>query len=115
MDSMLVTETTCDEIKNIIVSLKNSSSGWDDIHSKVLKRSYIYYIQVLTHIFNLSLTQGIFPQELKLARVIPLYKNEDKILIINYRPVSVLPLFSKILERLMFNRLEMFINKHDIN
>ena len=56
-----------DEIKNIIVSLKNSSSGWDDIHSKVLKRSYNYYIQVLTHIFNLSLTQGIFPQELELA------------------------------------------------
>ena len=114
MDSMLVTETTCDEIKNIIVSLKNSSSDWDDIHSKVLKRSYNYYFQVLTHIFNLSLTQGIFPQELKLARVIPLYKNEDKMLINNYRPVSVLPLFSKILERLMFNRLEMFINKHDI-
>ena len=90
MDSMLVTETTCDEIKNIIVSLKNSSSGWDDIHSKVLKRSYNYYIHFLTHIFNLSLTQGIFPQELKLARVIPLYKNEDKMLINNYRPVSVL-------------------------
>ena len=50
MDSMLVTETTCDEIKNIIVSLKNSSSGWNDIHSKVLHSGISAHFQ---------LTQGV--------------------------------------------------------
>ena len=63
---------------------------------------------------NLSLRYGIFPAELKIARVIPLFKSEDPGCFSNYRPVSVLPLFSKILERLMYQRLLSFINKHNI-
>ena len=67
-----------------------------------------------THSVNFSLSQGIFPQELKTAKVIPLYKSGDKKLMNNFRPVSVLPVFSKIYERLMYNRLIAFINKHNI-
>ena len=61
---------------------------------------------------NLSITQGIFPKQLKLAKVIPLFKSGDPMTFSNYRPVSVLPLFSKILENLMFTRLLSFINKY---
>ena len=51
---------------------------------------------------------------MKLARVIPLYKSNDPMMFSNYRPVSVLPLFSQILERLMYNRLLSFIDKHKL-
>ena len=60
---------------------------------------------------NLSITQGVFPHELKVAKVIPLFKSNDPMVFSNYRPVSVLPLLSKIFERLMYNRLLSFVNK----
>ena len=63
---------------------------------------------------NVSLSSGMFPEELKVARVIPLFKSSDAMLFCNYRPVSVLPHFSKILERLMYNTLISFINKHKL-
>ena len=63
---------------------------------------------------NLSLAQGIVLMEHKIAKVTPLFKNDNKKFVNNYRPVSVLPLLSRILERLMYNRILTFINKHDI-
>ena len=63
---------------------------------------------------NISLLIGVFPSELKIARVIPLFKSGEPHKFSNYRPVSVLPLFSKILERLMYSRLLPFTNKHNI-
>ena len=114
VDSIYIEGVSSDEIKNIIISLKNSSPGWDDIHAKVVKNTYRSYISCLTHIFNLSLNRGVFPNELKIARVVPIYKNGDKMSFSNYRPISVLPLFSKILERIMYNRILNFINKHNI-
>ena len=62
----------------------------------------------------MSLLKGVFPSELKIARVIPLFKSGESNKYSNYRPVSVLPLFSKILERLMYSRLLSLINKHNI-
>ena len=67
-----------------------------------------------THVTNLSLAQGIVPLEHKIAKVTPLIKNDNKMYVNNYRPVSVLPLLSKILERRMYNGIVAFINKHDI-
>lgn len=63
---------------------------------------------------SLSLEQGFFPDEMKLAKIIPLHKSGDTSNIINYRPVSVLSLFSKLLEHLMYNRLIDYINKHNM-
>ena len=111
---MYITETDHYEIKNILCSLNNSSPGWDDIHAKIVKASYLYYINPLCHIYNLSLKQGVFPSEFKIAKVISLYKNGNKLLVNNYRPVSVLTFFSKILERLMYIRLISFVNKQKI-
>ena len=59
----------------------------------------------LKHIFNLSLETGIFPNEMKIARVSSIFKKDEEFLLTNYRPISVLPCFSKLLERLMYNRL----------
>ena len=63
------------------------------------------------HICNLSFSKGVFPDAMKIARVIPLFKSGDKHVFTNYRPVSLLPQFSKILERLFNNRLDSFIEK----
>jgi hypothetical protein len=113
-NSMYMHDVEADEIKKVISSLNTGSPGWDDIHAKVLKSSFHLHIVPLLHIVNLSFTQGIFPNELKIARVVPIYKNGNNILFNNYRPVSVLPVFSKVFERLMYSRLLSFIQKHDI-
>ena len=68
----------------------------------------------LTHICNLSFQKGVFPTELKIANVVPIYKSGDEMIFTNYRPVSVLPVFSKLLERLMYNRLIGFINANNL-
>ena len=68
----------------------------------------------LKHIFELSLSQGIFPEKLKLAKVTPIYKNDEKIDLGNYRPMSVLHCFSRILELLMYNFLFKYVTKNNI-
>ena len=60
---------------------------------------------------GLSLSKGVFPDAMKIARVIPLFKSGDKHVFNNYTPVSLLPQFSKILEKLFNNRLDSFIDK----
>ena len=113
-EQMVVEPVVEDEVESIIKSLKDGSPGWDAISSQVVKTTYRSFIQPITHIVNLSLMTGIFPTELKIARVTPLFKSADSTLFSNYRPVSVLPLFSKILERLMYTRLLSFLNKHKV-
>ena len=112
--SFYINPTTETEIISLIKLLKNGSSGYDSISATAVKNTATAFITPLTHIMNLSLSSAIFPEELKIARVIPLFKSGYAMLFCNYRPVSVLPLFSKILERLMYNRLISFINKHNL-
>ena len=66
------------------------------------------------HIFNVSLQNGTFPDELKIARVTPLFKNGSDSDLGNYRPISVLPCFSKILEKIMYNRLYKHLSDNNV-
>ena len=82
---------------------------------------YDYFIRLsdnivtqLSYIFNLSLQCGVFSDEMKLAKVIPLYKNGDNTIISNYRLVSLRSVFNKILEKIMYNHIMDFVNKHDV-
>ena len=68
----------------------------------------------LAHICNLSFQVGVFPAEPKISNVVPIFKSGDEMIFSNYRPVSVLLVFSKLLERLMYNRLLEFINDHKL-
>ena len=63
-------------------------------------------------IFNLLLKTDTFPDIMKIARICPIFKSGDKELIVNYRPISVVPAFSKISERLLYSRLFAFLNLH---
>lgn len=113
-ESLYMQPTDNMEIETIIRLLNNASSGYDDIQAKIIKNTYKCYVPVLVHLVNLSLLQGSFPDELKIAKVIPLFKSGDEKLIKNYRPVSVLPFFSKIFERVIYKRIFEFINRHGL-
>ena len=92
----------------------NKSAGHDDIGNYIVKKVAKEICHPLTIIFNLSLSTGIVPDHLKIAKVIPIYKKADADIFSNYRPVSVLPCFSKILERLVFNRCIKFIDDNNL-
>ena len=96
LESMVIAPVVEEEVRSIIKSLKDSSAGWDAISSRVVKATYSCFLTPLTHVVNVSLLNGVFPSELKIARVIPLFKSGEPRNFSNYRPVSVLPLFSKI-------------------
>ena len=80
----------------------NRSTVYDNISFGVLDKP-------LLHIFNLSLQTGVFPDKLKIARVIPLFKGGENYKLGNYKPISVLPCFSKILEKVMYNRFYKYL------
>ena len=111
-ESIFITPTTNDEILTLILSLKISAAGSDGISPKVVKHVAPYICDPLTFVFNLSLEEGTVPEALKAARVVPVFKNGDRKDVSNYRPISVLPCFSKILEKLMFTRLHKFLIDH---
>ena len=77
------------------------SPGHDNIGNNIIKRIAKEISKPLAIVFNLSITTGKVPNQLKSAKVIPIYKKDDAEIYSNYRPVSVLPSFSKILERLI--------------
>ena len=68
----------------------------------------------LKHLFNLSIENRIFPVKMKFAKVIPLFKNGDAGNITNYRPISVLPCFSKVFEHIMYNWLYKYLCEEKI-
>ena len=77
------------EIITIINTLKNSAPGNDEMPASILKQCIETYIDPLTYLVNLSINQGVFPDELKVAKGLPIYKSDDKQLIHNYRPISL--------------------------
>ena len=95
------------------MSLKSSAPGYDDICSSILTMSLPFICTHLTYISNLSLQEGVFPDELKIANVIPLFKSDDPKLFNNYRPVSLLCTVSKAFERIVYNRLLSFLDELD--
>lgn len=102
---------TTEEIIKIINNLDpNTSSGIDNINTKIIKCVKSSRIDELTRCINNCLDSGIFPSNLKIAKVSPIYKSGTKFDPSNYRPISVLPVISKIFEKVIYNRLEKYLN-----
>ena len=94
--------------------MNNSKSN--DIYGisvKLIKIVSPFVSKILTNIFNETFLQGIFPDKLKYARVTPIHKGGSKLLLNNYRPISILPLFSKILEQLMQKRIIKYLHNNN--
>ena len=103
------------EVANLIHKMSTSkASGPFSIPSKILKEFDVFFVPLLTKIINKSFKEGVFPSNLKCAKVIPIYKKGDKTQCPNYRPISLLSNVSKIFERIMYNRLETHLNSNSI-
>jgi hypothetical protein len=113
--TIFIHPVTEDEVVCVAEGLKDKlSADYDDIPVSLIKKCITLVKKPLVHIYNISLNSDVFPNVWKIAKVIPLYKKGDRSDYKNYRPISVLPVFSKMLERVMFNRLITFvIKKHD--
>lgn len=103
------------EVYRVIMDLPNKfSSGLDEIPTYILKRIASDISGPLAHIINECFITGQFPDKLKAAKVVPIYKKGDKQDVKNYRPVSVLPSVSKVFERVIYERMITFVNRHNI-
>ena len=113
--SFFMEPTDPGEVQQIITSLKpKNSAGHDNISSKVLKYLKTSISIPISHIINKSLISGKVPQNLKLAKIIPIYKAKEKTSMNNYRPISLLPSVSKLLEKIVHYRLYKFLKKQNI-
>ena len=112
LEEKLITDVELNKTLQILKTRK--SSGYDDISSNVTKHISPSIFDPLRYIFNLSIEKGIYPDQLKIAKVSPVFKKSDTTLRDNYRPVSVLPCFSKILERIIYSRLYSFFSENNI-
>ena len=112
--SMFMTPTSKSEIERIITKLPNKKSkGHDDISNILLKRLKASISHPLEIVFNKSLQEGFFPESMKQADVIALYKSKEKHLVNNYRPISLLVTISKILEKIVYTRTYNFLCNTD--
>lgn len=102
------------ELCNIVSSLKNTSYGKYSIPVKIFKKVIGYLSVHLAKLINISFCTGNFPNILKIATVTPIFKSGCKCSICNFRPISVLPLVSKIFEKTLCNRLVNYLNKFNI-
>ena len=108
-------ELTSEEFESAFKTLKtNKANGYDDINSNVVKDVYKELTEPLFHICKLSIRSGVFPNKMKIAKVTPLFKSDEADLLKNYRPISVLPTFSKILERIIYNRIYSHITENNM-
>ena len=114
-ESIFFNPATKEEIIVIAQSfVSNKAAGYDNIPMSLIKESIQLISEPLAHIINLSIAHGIVPDQMKIARVIPLFKADDQSLSTNYRPVSVLPSFSKFLERIIYNRLNDYLTNLNV-
>ena len=113
--SILLSPVTPIEVNRTILNLDQTKSiGPYSIPIKALKILGPKISQPLTKIINLSFTEGIFPSKLKIAKVISIFKKGDPEVPSNYRPISLLPIFSKIFEKLMYERIYSFLKEHKL-
>ena len=103
------------EVDKVISELKNTNSvGLDFIDTKIIKLIRLEILPALTHIINLSISEQQFPDSWKKIKVIPLHKNGDTLDPKNYRPVAIIPILSKVLERVMFNQIIKYLSENNL-
>lgn len=114
-NSLVLLETTEEEVEKIIINLRpDCGSGWDNISPVVLKYLKNIIVPPLTFILNRCLAEGVFPKCLKKSVIVPIFKSGNKDDASNYRPIAMLPILSKIFERIINNNLIKFLEDKNI-
>ena len=109
--SFLIYNCDKDEIKNIMSSFNiNKGSGPNSIDTHILQLLKEEISGPLSEIFNLSFSTGLHPDLFKISKTIPIFKKGSRLLVSNYRPISLLSNLNKILEKLMFTRMYKFFD-----
>jgi len=109
-DNFRFKEISEDELYRLVMAFENKfSTGIDGIPISVVKQCIFLILKPLTHIVNSSLISGLFPPRLKIAKVVPIFKKGNSNDPSSYRPVSLLPVCSKILEKVVYNQLLDFL------
>ena len=99
-----------DELKAIVHSFNSyRGSGVDNNPMRIIKLSIDIIVEPLAEIINVSLVSGCFPDTLKIAKVLPIFKTGDPEKLENYRPISILPAFSKLYEKVVYNRIYKYL------
>ena len=115
MQSVFLRPTSAVEIQSIIGKLKNkTSTGPFGISNKLLKVCEPVVSPILATMIIRCMSIGYFPELLKVAKVVPIYKEGDRDTFSNYRPISLLSPISKIFERLIYSRIYSYIEKFDL-
>lgn len=113
--SFVLLDTDDNEVHKVINNLKSdSAAGLDGIAIKFIKMTKHIIIPYLTHIFNMCFKNGVFPDLFKKSLIHPIHKGGNRDVVGNYRPISVLPALSKILEKLMNSRLTNYLEKENL-
>ena len=100
------------KLSNICSSLKTTKSvGQDNIAMQVIKNTFDIISAPLANIINLSLSQGLFPEKLKIAKLIPVFKSGETQHFINYRPISILSNLSRCFEKVMHSHIVFFLER----
>ena len=102
------------DVKKVIDAMDNKSSHIDTYSIKIIKHLSSNISPILSKLINKSFELGQFPQFCKVARVVPIYKTGDSTDVNNYRPISILPIFSKIFEKIVYHQLYGFLFKHNL-
>ena len=112
---MNFTDVNDEIILNIINKLPNKNScGYDNLSTKIIKTLKDSLIKPLTLIINQILNTGVFPSQLKIAKVIPIFKKDDNKLFNNYRPISLLPVLSKVVEQVISSQINDFFKINNL-
>jgi len=112
--SMVLAPVDEDELHRIIQQLPAKKSNDLNLLSPwLIKRCCKHLVRPLTQLVNHSFQTGVFPSLLKIARVVPIFKKDDPESINNYRPVSILPVLSKIFEKLFLTRMLSFLDRYN--
>lgn len=113
--SFVMLDTDEEEIERIIKNLKSDSAiGWDGIPSSILKQFIPILTPPITHICRLSLQTGVFPDAFKKSLIHPIFKSGSRDRVVSYRPISILPSISKILEKIINTRLTNYLEQNSI-
>ena len=115
-NSILLNDIAADDVTDACKKFKlKTSKDPMGFQQNIVLNDMDILAPVVAHLINCSQREGIFPENAKIARVIPIYKNKgSKQLYENYRPISLLPIFSKIIERLIYNKVFKFLVRYEI-
>ncbi|KAL1447213.1 hypothetical protein WDU94_000539 [Cyamophila willieti] len=107
-------EVSCEDVRRAFFSIKSNAYGIDGLSIRFLKLIFDSIVDPLTHIINSSLSSGVFPQQWKIGRIVPLPKISKPQGLNDFRPVSLLPVFSKVLEKVVHHQIISFCNFHSL-